>query len=278
MHRSPTNENQSLTRGLWILAQFAQGEPELGVRELGRLLRLDKSVVARLVRSLANQGFLEQNPISKKYRVGPRAFEIGQRYVRSSHLHQAAYEELRQVAERLGINAYVGVRSGFSTLYLIVVQAAKESVIRVNPGFKGHLHSTAVGKVLLASMEDKELTILLKKLSLPALTPQTITSTKELLREVKLIRNQGYAVSDEENFAGILSVAAPLRDLTGRVVASLSTSTFKGGHAKVSDKHLVSLTKQLAELVSSRLGALPGPAFGAVSTLRGQSAHAGEAP
>lgn len=255
------NTNQSLSRGLRILETIALHGPEMGVREISRLLELDKSIVSRLVVTLAESGFLQRNAVTRRYRVGPRAHEVGQKYVVSNPLYEVANDDLHTIAEREALNVYLAVRSDISALYLCAIQSAQPSVLRIGTGVTGRLHTTAVGKVLLAAMEDSALKELLKRLPLDRLTPATIIKPSALLSELKLVRRNGYSQSDEENLVGIFAVGAPIRDASGLIVAAVSTAVNKYGRDKKFLKHMVGLTERVAGNISTKLGAPPGVPF-----------------
>ena len=253
--------NQSLDRGLLILRRMANSESELGIRELGRLMELDKTVVSRLVSTLAEHGFVEQNPVTKRYRIGPSALDIGGRSAKHARLYDVAYSRLQNVSQRHEVNVFLGVRSQSEVLYLCAVQRPNDSVFRVSAGFRGHLHATALGKVLLAAMDGAALLKLLSELALPRLTPDTIASRDRLSAEVELVRRRGYAVSDEENLVGVIAIGAPVRDGTGRVVAAVSAARHKDGMSESFADAMVGITERLAGAISAKLGAPPGVPF-----------------
>jgi len=253
--------NQSLSRGLHILDVVSNNGPEIGVRELSRLMDLDKSIVSRLINTLAEQGFLEQNPVTRRYRVGARAFQVGQRYTQSNPLYSVASDELHRLAEEEHLNVYLGVRSDTALLYLCSIQGSQPSVFRINTGATGHLHTTSAGKVLLAALQDEVLEKVMQKMVLARLTPYSITEPAKLLADIKKIRERGYAISDEENLVGILAVGAPIRNAPGEVIAAISAAVGKGKARADSHKRLAELVERTAALISTKLGAYPGSAF-----------------
>ncbi|MBX3456716.1 IclR family transcriptional regulator [Ferrovibrio sp.] len=253
--------NQSLSRGLRILEAVGMHGPEVGVRELSRLLEIDKSIVSRLVITLAEQGFLEQNPSTRRYRIGPRAFQVGQRYSQSNPLYQVAYDELHRLAEDENVNVYMGVRSDTEFMYLCSIQSAQPSVFRINTGATGRLHTTSVGKVMLAAMDEAALHKLLPRLTLTRLTPYSITDQASLLADLRKVRQLGYAVSDEENLVGILSVGVPIRDSSGKVIAAVSSAVSKDRMPVDFMARMVEITERTAGIISGKLGAYPGAAF-----------------
>ena len=254
--------NQSLWHGLKILRTIAEHGPELGVREVARLLSLDKSKASRLLLTLAEDGFLEQNPATRRYRVGATTFEIGQKYTRSNPLYSACHDDLHQFSEKENLNVYLGVRSNTVMLYLYAIQGEQPYVFRINTGVTGQLHTTAAGKVLLAAMSDEELHELLPKLSLNRLTPYSIVNSRALMTDLRTTRNRGYSISDEENLVDIFAIGCPIRDASGRVVAAISSAIHKQGQDKAFFKHMQEVTERCAAIISTKQGALPGPAFG----------------
>ena len=267
----PAGANQSLARGLMILRKVADTEGELGVREIARLLDIDRSIVSRLVSTLAAHGFLEQNPTTKRYSIGPHAFQVGRNNSQISHLYKAAYDELFQMAKNNGVNAYLGVRSHAEVLYVAAIQTEQASVFQVNTGVRGHLHSTSLGKVLLAAMPDDLLAELVGQLTLSRLTPYTLTSAEKLMAQVRQVRKCGYAVADEENLVDLISVGAPVRDASGKVVAAVSSAVHKEGRADGFVESMIRITERAAGIMSSRLGALPGAPFDYLAAAPGKA-------
>lgn len=217
-----TNRSKSMDRGLRILQAFSRAAPEHGVRELARTLGLNKSIVHRLVRTLADQRFLEFNLTTGKYRIGPVAFEVGQLYVTTTALHEAALPSLRALANEHKLNAAIAVLRGPEVIHLITLQSSAAIVLRASPGSRSPAHSTAVGKVMLAAEPEDRLDEILGAGPLPVLTPRTITDTQRLKVELAEIRRRGYSIADEENYPGVFAVGAPVRERSGEVVAALS--------------------------------------------------------
>jgi DNA-binding IclR family transcriptional regulator len=264
MTSSQSTTNQSLARGLQILQAVGTNGPEIGVRELARMLDIDKSICSRLMNTLADHGFLEQNPQTRRYRIGARAFQVGQRYTQSNPLYNVAYDELHRLSEEEHLNVYLGIRSDQVLMYLCSIQGAQPSVFRINTGATGHLHTTSAGKVLLAAMPDEALDKLLARMTLARLTPYSITERDRLIENLREIRAKGYAVSDEENLIGVYAVGAPIRDSSGHIRAAISAAFGKDGALEQTRKRVVEIVERTAGVVSAKLGAYPGPAFASV--------------
>ncbi|MBI4519980.1 MAG: IclR family transcriptional regulator [Gemmatimonadetes bacterium] len=215
------NENQTLARAVAILQAFSHDTPDLGVRQLSRILKLNKSTVHRLAQSLAHHGFLEQDSTTMRYRIGLNAFEIGSRYVSASGLEEAAMPVLQRLSREHQLNAYLGVLRERSAIYLIALQSTGPIVIRIDPGSRQHLHSTALGKALLAGQPNWRIEAILGPGPLPKLTPATLESPADVILQLEEVRRQGYAVSYEENRPGVLAIGAPVADWSGRTLAAI---------------------------------------------------------
>lgn len=269
--------NQSLARALAILESFSPEATELGVRELSRLLHLDKSIVHRLARTLTMHGFLEQNPQTLRYRIGPRVFQVGQQYAPAARLTEAALPILRSLAHEHQLNTYLGVLQQDTVLYLVALQSTGPIAIRATPGSRARLHSTALGKVLLAAETDALAARLLGPGPLARLTPATLVEPGAVLAQLAEVRQRGFAISDEENLPGVFAVGAPVRDRTGQVAAAISGASPRWLTPDGRVPELARLVLGAAAAISRALGApdggdpFPAPRTGAA---RSRSARA----
>jgi DNA-binding IclR family transcriptional regulator len=254
-------QNQSLARGLGILQLFGRDRPELGVADVARLLDIDRTIAHRLIRTLAAAGFLERSLTTQRFRIGPKAFEVGQRYTESNGLYDAALPLLRNLSEQHRLNAYLGTLVDAGVLYLAAVQTEEPIFFRVNPGTRGHLHTTSLGKVLLAGQSDEAARALLEAAPLPRLTQATKIGVAALMTEIRKARRDGHAVSRDENLFGIISVGAPLHDSRGRVVGAISGAAASTGMTKKRLEAIIGAVAQTGQAISHRLGA-PGVAEG----------------
>ncbi len=216
--------SQSLERGLDILEMIEAEGAELGVRELARRAELSPTIVQRLISSLAHRGYLEKNLETSRYRLGHRSLSLGGSSERSFDYAVTARRELEVLAREHNLNGFVSVLRGGRAFYVLAVQADGPIAIKVAPGSEMPLYSTAAGKVLLASLPEVEARKILGTRKLPAITPHTMTDPAALLAVLPKVRRQGYAIVNEENIPGVLSVGAPIRDRNGNVVAALSVA------------------------------------------------------
>ncbi len=249
--------SQSLERGLDVLEVVEAEGAEIGVREMARRLGLSPTIVQRLVSSLARRGYIEKNSETARYRLGYRALALGANSEQGSDYIVAARRELEKLARDHRLNGFVSVLHDGRAVYLLAVQADGPVAIRVAPGSEMPLHSTAAGKVLLASLPDRDVRRLVGNGKLAAITPHTITDPAALLAALAKVRRQGYATVNEENIKGVLSVGAPISDRSGRLIAALSVAFPKYFEAGLTLQTITPLVVEAAQRVSRTAGAQP---------------------
>jgi DNA-binding IclR family transcriptional regulator len=252
--QKPTSENQSVARALAVLDLLSSTSSPLGVREIARQLGVAPSIAQRLVRTLANAGYLEQTGEASRYTIGYRAFQVGNAFVGQNSIHSAVIPELYALADQ-HINGFLGVLRDRAVVYLATVQSNGPIALTHRPGSQTYLHSTALGKAILAEMPDVQVRQLLEEASLPRLTNRTKISIPQLLAELKEIREQGYATNDEENRYGVYSAGAIVRDAENRAIGALSGGVPSSGLTKKERSRVIKLVVEAANNASRRLGA-----------------------
>ncbi|WP_234553946.1 IclR family transcriptional regulator [Thermus caliditerrae] len=207
-------EVKTLERGLGVLEVLSE-LGEAGLSPLAERTGLSRSTLYRLLQTLARRGFVEEE--GGVYRVGPRAFTVGQAYLRKNLL-EAVRPEMEALAQATGESVNLAVLAGMEALYLDQAEGTKLVRLFTAPGSRAPLHATGVGKVLLAFRGVPE------GLPLTPYTPHTLTSPEALERELAGVRRQGYALDNEEKELGVRCVAAPVFGPGGEVVGAISLS------------------------------------------------------
>ena len=208
---------QSVERALAILRLLAaEGEP-LRLAEVQRKTGLQKTVAHRLLQTLVAARFVEQDAESGRFHVGIGAFEVAQAYPHGSALIGLGRRHLSDLVGGSPHTAYLATRDGFEIVYLAAVEGTGPLRVHVRPGSRNPAYATAVGKVLLAELEDERDRGARRHLRAARLTPSTITTPAELLEQVHEVRAQGYALNSEEAYPGIGAIATAIRDADGEV-------------------------------------------------------------
>ncbi|MDA0204682.1 MAG: IclR family transcriptional regulator [Acidobacteria bacterium] len=212
---------QVLDRTCDILECLANNGPELGVSEITSDLGLSKTTVHRLLSALTQREFVQRVPASGKYRLGMKLFELGQKAGNADGLVASAGSYLTRLVSETGETAHLGVLREGQVVCLCAVESPKTSRSPAAIGERTPAHASSLGKCMLAGLSSGELTVALAQLSWERFTPRTMVSEEVLIKELQKVRQQGFAVDDEEFEQGIKCVAAPVRDRSGRVRAAL---------------------------------------------------------
>lgn len=211
---------RSVARALAILKCFIKPPHQFGITEISEMLQLSKGTVHLLVKTLEDEGFLEQVEGIKKYRVGSMAYELGAaalgdlRILSRMHLQHMSYE--------LSMPCYLAITIGNKAVLIEKAEPVNPFMVVMQIGAVLPYHTTSMGKVLLAYADAENREQLLNFIDLPALTPNTITSRELLRKEIEEVERQGYALDREETLPGSFCLAVPVRDRAGRVIAALS--------------------------------------------------------
>jgi DNA-binding IclR family transcriptional regulator len=250
---SKTSGVQSIERAIAILKAFSLEEEELGVTELSQRLNLHKSTVSRLLASLQREGLVEENPVTRKYRLGMALVTLGGLVLQRLDVTQIARPLMQALADTTQETVNLAVRDQDEAV--IVAQIPSPQAVRYTGwiGRRTPLHCTSTGKVLLAYLSTTDQEAIIAR-GFPRYTPNTITSPDFLSRELIRVREQGYAVSREEFEIGLNEMAAPVRDHTGEVVAAIGVSgpAFRLSVERFST--IASHAQQSALVLSGQLG------------------------
>jgi IclR family transcriptional regulator, pca regulon regulatory protein len=250
--------SQSLERGLAILGCFTSEHPVLGIADIADELGMSRSTTHRYVTTLLALGYLEQGR-SRKYRLGLRVTDLGMSALNSTGLREHVHPFLEELRERIGYTVGLAVLDGEEILYVDRARswrrAERETDLGLYPGSRMPAYCTAMGKVLLAHLPEEVQRDLLAQLKLERNSPSTITSRQALRAELERIREDGYALNDQELRPGLQAIAVPVRDESREVVAAvgIAASPEAISLTELTDAlgpHLIST----AARISSRLG------------------------
>ncbi|MDN5697712.1 MAG: IclR family transcriptional regulator [Rubrobacter sp.] len=244
----------SVSSAVRVLCAFTPTEPELGVSELARRLGLGKSTVHRLLSTLSEGNLIERNPQTGRYRLGLKIYELGTVVSSRLNLHEAVAMHIDGLRDLTGETVHVGILDGAEVVYVERRESPHTLRLFGEVGHRNLAHCTSTGKVLLASIEDEALDEILKSAALEAKTPHTMTDPDELRREMEEIREQGFAVNMNEAEVGVASIAAPIRDSSGKVIAAISVAGPTLRFQQDALGRLTSAVVRTAKDISARLG------------------------
>jgi DNA-binding IclR family transcriptional regulator len=219
--RGGDSKVQSVLAALDLLDCFAEDD-ELGVTQIARRLGVAKSTAHRLLSTLCARGIAERIPGTSRYRLGLHLYELGQLAqdrVPMRHIALPLLEELRLATRQ---TVHLSVAAGPDVVFIERLQTLGGIPLLGERHRRMPLHTTSSGKVLAAF--DPEVAAAREAAGFPAMTPTTIRTAPEWRRALDAVRRTGVAVSDGENRTGLASIAAPVRDATGRAPAAVSVA------------------------------------------------------
>ncbi len=248
-----TSSVQSIERAIAILKAFSTEKEELGVTELSRKLNLHKSTVSRLLSSLQREGLVEENLVTRKYRLGMALVTLGGLVLQRLDVTQTARPLMATLSDMTHETVILAIKDDFEAVNVAQVPSPQRVKHIEWMGRRTPLHCTAVGKVLLAYSPAAEQQAFINR-GLSRYTSNTITEPNTLCQELVHVREQDYAIGREEFEIGLNEIAAPIRDHTGEVVASISVS---GPVFRLSPARFPSVAEQVqhsARTLSGQLG------------------------
>ena len=234
---------QSLERALDILEVLSRSEGDLGVSEVGASVGLANGTVHRLLSTLTRRGYARQNPLTRKYGLGLKAFALASSARESlGPLARPFLEELMEVSRESSNLA--GLDKNY-VVYIEQVPAPRMVRMFTEPGNHAPLHSTGTGKVLLAYQPPEVVDSVIRQTGLPRFTAHTITDPGELESELARVRKRGYAMDSEEMEDGVRCLAAPVFGADEAVLAAISVS---GPASRLTEKRLGELIPEITRL------------------------------
>jgi DNA-binding IclR family transcriptional regulator len=245
---------RALERALDLLDAFTISEPELSFSELVSRIDLAKSTTFRLIAILEERGYLERSPDTDRYRIGIRAFEIGSIYIQSTQIEAEAQPFLHQLALTCNQTANLAVLDHDQIVHIAVVAPDRPIRYYATIGQREYAHSTGLGKALLCDHDDEQLARLAEHMGLPKKTERTIVDLDKLSAHLAHVREQGYAIDDEESVLGLTCIAAPIRDERNRIVAAVSVSGPLFDFSAEQRPELIDAVLNASKSISARMG------------------------
>lgn len=263
---------QAIERAVAILNAFSAERPEYGVTELAEELNLHKSTVHRFLVNLEAAGLVERSPRSGRYRLGLRILELGGLVMQQLSLWDEALPFLEGLVRDTGETGHLAVLDAGEAIYVEKVETSRALRIPSAVGRGYPAHATNLGKVLLAHQPEAKVQEIIAGRGLTAFTRHTIVDPGELAIELARIRDQGYAVDNEEYDEGLRCIGAPIMDHTGQVVAAVGVG---GPVTRVTPERVDELSRLVmaaATGLSRRLGAHQSSAY-STAALRIRTSH-----
>jgi DNA-binding IclR family transcriptional regulator len=249
----------ALERGLRVLCEFSRDNRTLSAPELARRFELPRSTVFRLLSTLENMGFLERTEGGRDYRLGLAVLRLGFEYLASLELTQLGTPLLQRLCDELRTACNLVVRDGRSIVYVAKVAPPTPFASSVTVGTRLPAHATVLGRVLLEDLSLVQLRALYPEDRLESFSPSTPTTVEQLFQMVQSDRQRGYVLGEGFFESNISSIAAPVRDHSGHIVAALGASITAGRIEEERMDEMVQRVRATAESLSGLLNYAPAP-------------------
>jgi IclR family pca regulon transcriptional regulator len=213
---------EALARGLDVLRSFQAGQPEMTLSELATATGLARPTVRRILITLQALGYVSST--GRAFALTPRVLELGMAYVCSQGLWEIARPHLRQLVEQTHESSSMAQLDGSDIVYVARMAVPKIIALAVTIGTRFPAVVTSQGKVLLAALPPEKLAAVLAEPSRSGVVPRKPLDTEELTQTLREVRARGWALADEELAPGIRSIAAPVRDGSGEVIAAMNVT------------------------------------------------------
>ena len=212
----------ALNKALTVMELVTAHPQAVGLPELTAKIGLPRQSVHRILRQLEEQGLLIRDPANDRFSVGPRLSRLAIAALFSENHHLPTRAELTDVVKRTGESCNIGVLDGLDFVYLDRIETEQALRFHLEAGTHVPAHCTSGGKVLLAHLPELVRRDLLRSVKLKRYSDNTIIDPNGLEEELAEIRERGYSTNDEEWVAGVVGVAVPVVDSTGRAIAALA--------------------------------------------------------
>ncbi|MYS85819.1 IclR family transcriptional regulator domain-containing protein [Embleya scabrispora] len=217
---------QSLERGLAVIRAFGANTPEMTLSEVAKSTGMTRATARRFLLTLADLGYVRTD--GKQFALTARVLELGYAFLSGLPLPELAQPHLERLAASVCESCSLSILDGTDVVYVARVAVSRIMTVSINVGTRFPAYATSMGHVLLAGLGEDAVTRYLAEATLERFTRRTITSAVALRAELVRVRAQGWALVDQELEEGIRSVAAPVHDRTGRVVAAVNVSSQAG--------------------------------------------------
>lgn len=244
---------QSLARGLTVIRAFNDEYPRQTISDIARRCSLSRPAARRFLLTLVELGYVGTE--GTHYWLTPQVLELGSSYLSSLSLSDLAQPHLAELSKTVNESSSVSILDGFDIVYVARIQVRRIMSVSIVVGTRMSAPATAMGRVLLAGLPATAREEYLHAAPLPSFTSGTIASREELAAELSRVESQGFCIVDHQYDFGLRSVAAPIRDRNGSIIAAVSVSAVSMNYSKSQvRRQLLPQVLATAEKISADVG------------------------
>jgi len=235
-----------------VLAVFDEGHRSLGLAQIVAMTGLEKSAVQRFTQTLVDLQYLHKDPQTRRYSLSPRLLRLGSSYLRGNPLIERATPYLLNCNRETSETINLGVLDGDDVTLIARVPGRETLTPNVGLGSSFPWHTSVLGQVIAAYLPADDLAARLAGVNFVRYARYTIMDAKTLQARLAQIRQDGFVMATSEVYDGDISVAAPVADYSGRIVAAVSIVVLQSSWNEEKAARLLPVVRELAHAISSR--------------------------
>lgn len=254
MSEKLAKNNQSVEKVLQIIETMAQNREPLRLQDIALKVEMPASTTLRFLNTLMKCGYVHQDSITLRYSLTLKFTYIGSLVSSQISIRDIAHPYLVELSRKCNESVCLGIEQDMEIVYIDVIDGP-DGMLKITQriGKLAPIHSTGIGKLMLLNYDSKQLNQVIAVKGLKALTPNTITSKEELLKELEKIKNQGYALDNEECELGARCLSVGIKDYTGKYVAGISVSGPTTRMTMEYISNIKNIVKETADRISEKL-------------------------
>ena len=238
----------ALARGLTVMRAFTSQSQHLTLSDVSKIVKLPRATVRRCLLTLQALGYVESR--ERYFSLSPKVLTIAQGYLTSSVLPRVSQSFLERLSSQIGESCSISILHGQEVIYVARSARKRMSSLHREVGTQLPAHCTSMGRVLLASLSERELEAFFAEAALTRYTPATVTSASKLATMLKKVAKDGYCIVDEELEVNLRAIAVPVRNAAGAVVGALNVSTqaSRTSRGDLVERFMPAMLQMVAEL------------------------------
>lgn len=256
---APKYPVKTLEKAIEIL-KYLYSSPDfrgVGITEISKMTGMNKSVVHRILETLLYNGLIEKDTESSKYRLGWGLYTIAQKVPKQNQLYSISINHLINLGKELEATVNLGILRGTQSIIISKIESnTRDYTLRVDTqiGEPEEAYATSLGKMILSDKDDSEILDLFSKTVFKKITNNTASNISELLDRIQAVRQQGFSIDNEELALGMICIAMPVKDYTGKTIAAVSVSMISSSLDEKRKANVLSELKKCCVRISSSLG------------------------
>lgn len=252
LEKTPVKRVESLVKGLAVICAFNRDRPEMTLSQVAKVVSLPRATARRLLHTLVELGYFETD--GKLFHLSPRLLEVGYSYLGSLPWWEIALPHMQEVSDALDETCVASVLTGEDIVMIARRNGTRLMAINVPMGTRLPAHATAMGRILIANKSESEIDRYVAIATLRPLTPHTVVDRKQLSKAIESARADDYSIVDQELEIGLLTLAVPIRDMQGNVLAAMAVSVHSSrATAKLLQQKHLPILLRAAKKISAAL-------------------------